>query len=128
MSLWMIAVALVIGLAIAFLVYRYRERRSDVMAGLFIVAVAGLAVVVTAVRVQQYRDEQAKANAATEALTASAGPAPAAAPGVAGPPALTNGPPVQPVNVPVLAPTVRGPTGYAAPPAAENPYAGAAAR
>ena len=119
MSLWIIAIALIVGVVLAVLLYRYRERGTDVMAGVFILAVAGLAVAVTALRVQQYRDDQAKANAATEAMTASAAPT---AP--AGPPAPTNGPPVQPVNVPLLAPTVRGPTGYAAPPAAENPYSG----
>jgi len=75
--------------------------------------------IVTLVRVQEYREEQAKAAAANEALTASAAP-----PATAGPPPLTNAPPTPPVALPLMAPTVRGPTGGAAPPAAENPYAG----
>jgi len=117
--LWIIAVAVLIGLVVAGLLYRYRERRTDVMSGLLVVAIAAIAVVVTLVRVQEYREEQAKAAAANEALTASAAP-----PATAGPPPLTNAPPTPPVALPLMAPTVRGPTGGAAPPAAENPYAG----
>ena len=64
MSLWIIAVAVLIGLVVAGLLYRYRERRTDVMSGLLVVAIAAIAVVVTLVRVQEYREEQAKAAAA----------------------------------------------------------------
>lgn len=114
MPVWII-VGLVIVIAAAGLLYRYRAYSSEVMSILLVAGIAGLATAVTFVRVQQYHTQQQATAEATAALSPNVEPAP---------PPLTNGPPREPVNERVYAPNERPISGGAAPPAAHNPYSG----
>lgn len=114
-----IMIGIVVGLVLATVIFALRRRTEDIMPVLLVIGVAGVAIAVTVVRVQQYRDQQAAAAAANESVAVNA-PASAAQ---GGPPAMTNGPPREPIAVPVPPPGMHPATGGAAPPAAPNPYA-----
>lgn len=114
-----IIIGLAIGFGVAAILWMLRGREADAMGVLLIAGLAALAAVVTVVRVQQYRDQQATiaaANPTVAAATPSEGPS--------GPPPLTNGPPREPINIPVMGPGLHPATGAAAPAAVPNPYAG----
>ena len=112
MSTTNIIIGLAIGMVLGGLIIALRNRRNDVFSGLLVVGIVGIAIAVTIVRVQQYRDQKA-----ASATVAQAQPVDAI-----GTPTAPPAPP--PVGFPRLAPLVRGPSGSAAPPVAVNPYAG----
>jgi hypothetical protein len=113
MSTTNIIIGIVIGLLLGGVALVWRQRYRDVFGALLVLGIAALAVAVTMYQVEQYRDEKS-------AVQTSAGAEPAT-PSADGP----SGPPPRPlVNIPSPPPLMRGPTGSAAPPAVENPYAG----
>ncbi len=112
MSASNISIGIALGAMFGALIIVWQRRYRDLFAVLFVAGIAALAVAVTIVQVEQYRAQKAVNDAAvqSEKVTASGM--------VAGPP------PQPPVALPSRPPMVRGPTGSAAPPAVENPYAG----
>lgn len=84
-----------------------RRLRANVFPVLLVAGIAGVAVAVTAVRVQQYWDQQTPSDVVGASQTATDAPA-------ALPPAVDQ-------TWQTSAPMVKPPTGAAAPPAAPNP-------
>lgn len=107
-----VIIGVALGILAAGMLIAMRNRYRDLFSAIFVFGIAALAVAVTIIRVQDYRENQAAvANSAGQNQQVSANGAPA------GPP------PQAPVIVPTPAsPMMRGPTGGAAPEAAQNPY------
>jgi hypothetical protein len=112
MSFWII-VGFSAGLAAAGLVYRYINHPRDVGGAVLVMGMAALAVGVTFVRVEQYRDQQRATAAAVEELVANSG---SSSSGLR----LSNPQSSEPINAPII-PIIRPPAGNA-PPA--SPHSG----
>ena len=110
-----IIVCFIAGLAAAVLVYRYFDHTRDIGAAVLVLGIAGLAVAVTFVRVEQYRAQQQAGTAAVEELAANTGST------NPGPLRLTHRSPSELTSGPVLLQPVGAPAGDAASP---NPRSG----
>jgi len=68
-----IVVGFLVGLGGAVLVYRYLDHAADIYSTALVLGIAGLAVVVTVIRVDQYHAQKQAAVAAEEELAANSG-------------------------------------------------------
>ena len=110
MSLTNIIIGLALGTALAAVCIALWRRYRDVFAVIFVIGIAALAIAVTVYRVHQYRSQSAADASAAQQSE---------------PPATfgdSTAPAPPPVMVPVRPPLAGGPTGAAAPQAAENPF------
>jgi len=110
MSTNTIIIGIALGVLLAAAIILLRNRPRDVFAVILVAGIAALAIAVNIDRVQQYWQQAGTAAAAAQKQPEVA---------VNGMPTTPPAPP--PVAVPV-APLIKGPTGGAAPEAAQNPY------
>lgn len=113
MSTMQVIIGLALGVLLAIFIVVFRRRHRDIFAVLLVAGVVAMGVAVTVYEVEKYREEKATAADSAE---------PAAPSTYAGLPA--GPPPKPPVAIPMRPPLIGGPSGSAAPPAVENPYAG----
>jgi hypothetical protein len=114
MSTTNVIIGLVIGVLLCGAILLWRNRYRDVFGVVLVLGIAALAAAVTVYRIHQYRETQATAETAAPSQAQSETP-----------PANTGGgSPQPPVILPSRPPLIGGPTGAAAPPAVQNPYAG----
>ena len=99
-----LVLGIAIGIALAVLLVGFRTRYHDLFPALLVAGIAGLAIVVTILRVDQYWSSPQPATATTEAYAPAYG---------GGKPQSR---PEPPTGLRSFGPMVRGPTGGAAPP------------
>lgn len=114
-SMTNVIIGVALGFLLAGIIFWLRNRPRDAYAVVFVLGIAALAVAVTMIRVDEYREHKAVSGSSA---------APDAPVTPAGLPA--GGPPPKPLAAVPPPPLMKGPTGGAAPAAVENPYAGGA--